>query len=93
MTIKYRTKDAREDYEFSFEQQRNGSWRAYIVSQPPYGSRSTDPNKVHRLTDARDGRKYVCWNREIWSRDDLEWVVSNWCDKTQDYIKYGIPIK
>ena len=90
MTIKYRTKDGRADYEFSFEQQRDSSWRAYIVSQPSYGFRATDADSTHRLTD--NGRKYVCWTRPIRTRDDLEKIVALWCDRTQDYIKYGTPI-
>lgn len=51
MSIKYRTKDGRADYEFSFEQQRNGEWRAYIVSQPSYRGRSTSLYDTHRLRD------------------------------------------
>lgn len=90
MTIKYRTKDGRADYEFSFEQQSGGDWRAYIVSQPSYGPRPTDADSTHRLTD--NGRKYVCWNRRIWSREDLKKVVALWSDRTQEYIRYGFPI-
>ncbi len=91
MTIKYRTKDGQADYEFSFEQRPNGDWRAYIVSQPSYGSRPTDADSTHRLTD--NGRKYVCWTAPIRSREDLKQVVALWSDSTQDYIKYGIPIR
>lgn len=91
MTIKYRTKDGRADYEFSFEHRWNGEWRAYIVSQPSYGSRATDAHSTHRLT-ATFGRKYVCWDRPIYSREDLESVVALWCDRTQDYIRYGTAI-
>lgn len=91
MTIKYRTRDGRADYEFSFEQQSGGDWRAYIVSQPSYGSRPADADSTHRLTDS--GRKYVCWNSRIWSRRDLEKVVALWSDRTQEYIRYGLPIQ
>jgi hypothetical protein len=90
VTIKYRTKDGRADYEFSFEQEWNGDWRAYIVSQPSYGSRATDAHSTHRLTD--HGRRYVCWDSPIRSRADLKSVVALWSDRTQDYIRYGTPI-
>jgi hypothetical protein len=93
MTIKYRTQDGQTDYEFSFERQANGDWRAYIVSQPSYGFRATDSDSTHRLTDRSDGRKYVCIKRPPQTRADLERVVAAWCDRTQDYIKYGIPIE
>lgn len=90
MSIKYRTKDGRADYEFSFEQ-RSGSWRAYIVSQPSYGSRSTDARRTHRLTDT-DGRKYVCWDRPLPTLQAAKSVAAEWSDRTQDYIRYGTPI-
>jgi hypothetical protein len=92
VTIKYRTQDGQADYEFSFERQRSGEWRAYIVSQPSYGVRSTDSHSTHRLTDRRDGRRYVCLTRPPQSRGDLEKVVAAWCDRTQDYIKHGTAI-
>jgi hypothetical protein len=93
MTIKYRTKDGQADYEFSFEQQPRGDWRAYIVSQPSYGSRVANADRSHRLTDSSTGRKYVCWSEPVRSRDDLKKVVASWSDRTQRYIKYGIPIE
>jgi hypothetical protein len=91
MTIKYRTKDGLADYEFSFEQLRNGEWRAYIVRQPSYQGRDTSAHKTHRLTSGF--RKYVCWDRQIWTRQDLEQVVALWADRTQRYIKNGTPIE
>jgi hypothetical protein len=93
MTIKYRTKDGQADYEFSFEQQPAGDWRAYIVSQPSYGSRVSNADTSHRLTDSATSRKYVCWDTPIRSRDDLKRVVASWSDLTQRYIKYGTPIE
>jgi hypothetical protein len=93
MTIKYRTKDGQADYEFSFEPQRDGSWRAYIVSQPSYQSRPTGAIPTHRLTDESDGRKYVCWTDPLRTRRDLEQVVALWSDRTQRYVKYGTPIE
>jgi hypothetical protein len=88
MSIKYRTKDGQADYEFSFEQQSGGQWRAYILSQPSYRGRPTDAHSTHRLSD--NDRKYVCWKAPIRSREDLKPVVAKWSDGTQDYIKYGI---
>lgn len=93
MTIKYRTMDGQADYEFSFEQQPGGDWRAYIVSQPSYGSRITNADDTHRLTDPRTGRKYVCWTTPIRTHEDLKKVVALWSDRTQRYIKYGTPIE
>jgi hypothetical protein len=88
MSIKYRTKDGQADYEFSFERQSNGQWRAYILSQPSYRSRPTDSHSTHRLTDG--DRKYVCLKTPPRDVDNLKTVVAKWSDCTQDYIKYGI---
>lgn len=88
MSIKYRTKDGQADYEFSFERQSDGEWRAYIMSQPSYRSRPDDSHSTHRLSDDY-GRKYVCWDTPIRSAEGLKPVVAMWCDSTQDYIKYG----
>ena len=90
MSIKYRTKDGRADYEFSFEQQRGGDWRAYIVSQPSYRGRSTSLDDTHRLHDG--SRYYVCWTKQLWNLDDLKKVVALWSDRTQRYIDNGTPI-
>jgi hypothetical protein len=91
MSIKYRTKDGRADYEFSFEQQSDGQWRAYIVSQPSYGNRGTGLMATHRLKDGR--RYYVCWTKPLWTQSDLKKVVSLWADLTQRYIAYGTAIE
>jgi hypothetical protein len=88
--IYYRTKDGRADYGFSFEEQNDGSLRAYIKSMPGYGSRSTNPLTTHRLSDG--GRNYVCWSEKIHSEEELKAVVASWSDKTQEYIKTGVTI-
>jgi hypothetical protein len=83
----YRTKDGLQDYKFSFEEQSDGSWHAYILRQPEYGSRDSSQHATHRL---RDGdRYYVCWTRELWSEEDARQVAALWADKTQRYIRYG----
>lgn len=83
----YRTKDARADYGFSFEKQSDGTWRAYIVSQPSYGSRNTSAHATHRLTSG--GRHYVCWTRPLYSEEDARQVAAKWADCTQTYIRTG----
>lgn len=88
--VYYRTKDGQADYGFSFEEQNDGSLRAYIESMPNYGSRSTSLHTTHRLPDGN--RHYVCWNRELRNEEDLEKVVALWSDATQTYIKTGTTI-
>ncbi len=86
----YRTKDGRADYGFSFERQWDGSWRAYVVSQPSYGSRDTSASATHRLSDG--GRHYICWTQPLRSETDARQVAALWADRTQRYIWYGTPI-
>lgn len=86
--VYYRTKDARADYEFSFERQSDGTWRAYIESQPSYGFlRSSDAHTTHRLSDG--GRQYVCWTHPLRSEAEAREVAALWADKTQEYISSG----
>ena len=87
-TIYYRTKDGRADFGFSFEQQSDGSFLAFIVTMPSYGSRPTGLHVTHRLTDS-SGRYYVCWDRRIKSIDELKGVVALWSDLTHVYIRTG----
>lgn len=83
----YRTKDGLADYGFSFEQQVNGGWRAYIQSMPSYGSRNTGLHATHRLTDS--GRYYVCYDPAPRSEADVRKVAALWANLTQEYIKTG----
>ena len=85
----YRTQDGRADYGFSFERQSNGSWRAYITSQPSYGSLDTSSTATHRLTDDSSEQKYVCWDRALRSEAEAQEVAALWADKTQEYIRTG----
>lgn len=86
-TLKYRTKDNEQDYEFSFEQQADGSWRAYIVRQPSYDGRPDGSHPTHRLSNG--GRRYVCWDRPIRTLDEMKTVAALWADCTQNYRKNG----
>jgi hypothetical protein len=78
-------------YEFSFERQLDGSIRSYIVQQPSYGSRDTDPDTIHRLKDG--DRYYVCWNKLLYTMSDVKEVATEWARHTDRYIKTGQPFK
>jgi len=83
----YRTKDGRADYSFSYERQSDGTWRAYIVSQPGYGGRDEGAHPTHRLSSG--SRKYVCWSAPIPSLEQAKRVSALWADATQEYIRSG----
>jgi len=93
MEIYYRTKDSMADYKFSFEYFNSsqsplpGGYRAYIISMPSYGSRDSDSQLTHRSFDGQ--RYFVCWNRELYSEEELKKVVALWSDLTQVYIRTG----
>ena len=85
--LSYRTKDGLADYCFSFEEQRDGTWRAYIVRQPSYQARDESAHPTHRLSDG--GRKYVCWDSPLRSLAQAKQVAALWADCTQKYIRIG----
>lgn len=90
MRLTYRTLDGDADYEFSLER-GDGAWRAYILSQPSYGSRNRALHATHRLIDGQ-GRYYVCWNRAVRTVDDIKAIAALWSERTQRYIQDGIPL-
>ena len=83
----YRTKDGLTDYGFSFERQNDGSWRAYIINMPSYGSRDGNNYVTHRKTDG--SRSFVCWSRDLYSENEMRRVAAKWADLTQVYIRTG----
>ena len=85
----YRTKDGHADYCFNFEEQSDGIWRAYIVTQPTYRGLPDGPHETHRLT-ADDGRHYVCWTEPLQNLGEAQRVAEHWADETQAYVK-GLP--
>lgn len=84
----YRTKDGQADYGFSFEQQPDRSWRAYIINQPSYRGRPDDSHTTHRLISS-DGRRYVCWSTTLQSLEQAKTVAARWADATQAYVATG----
>jgi hypothetical protein len=83
----YRSSDGASDYQFTFEEQSNGTWRAYIDEQPSYRGRATDSRSTHRLS--KGGRQYVCWTKSLRTLDEAKSVAALWADKTQQYIRTG----
>ena len=65
------------------------SWRAYIVSSPSYGSRSTDPLVTHRYIDRDKNMYYVCWTVNLLRLEDMIEISRLWARKTAEYIDTG----
>jgi hypothetical protein len=86
---KYRSSDGKADYRFSFEEQPNRTWRAYILEQPSYGNRASDGHSTHRFSDEERKMTYVCWTNPFRSLDEAKKVAAIWADKTQEYIRTG----
>src|SRR5947209_7657374 len=82
------TTSAGNTYEFSFECQSDGSVRAYIVRQPSYGSRDTDPHKIHRNKDGE--RYYVCCQPQPRSVSEAKTRAEQWAQRTDRYIRSGV---
>ena len=81
-------------YEFSFERQLDGSIRAYITSQPDYGSQSDTAAETHRMQD-EDGRWYVAWDEALYTKEEAKEVAAEWSRRTDVYINTGdwVPYK
>lgn len=80
----YRTTDGRDQYTFSFEEQDDGSWLAFIVTQPDYNGLPDDLHETHRLS-ASDGRYYVCWTHTLRTIAEAKTVAALWAEQTQKY--------
>lgn len=86
-TSYYRTKDGLTDYQFSFEQQPDGNWRAYILTNVDYRGHADGCHETHRLRDG--SRPYVCWTNPLTTESEARAVAAIWADKTQRYIRFG----
>ena len=88
MTIKYRTRLTKSDYEFDFETINNG-WRIYILDQPGYRGRDESSVSTHRIFDTARGRRYICWTSPITTIGQAKTIAANWAESTDRYIASG----
>jgi hypothetical protein len=87
--VYYRTQDGKADYGFVFTRLAGGTYRIYIASQPGYGLMPCGVHASHRLLDGP--RHYVCWTGVLRTEEQARQVAALWADKTQSYIRFGIP--
>jgi hypothetical protein len=67
----------------------DSSWRAYIISSPSYGNRSTSLHSTHRYYDNNKNLYYVCWTASLTRLSDIEEVSRVWARETAKYIDTG----
>ena len=67
----------------------DSSWRAYIVSSPNYGHRSTSMGDTHRYHDSNRNMHYVCWTRPLTRFADVVEISKLWARETAKYIATG----
>jgi len=65
------------------------SWRAYIVSSPGYGYRSTSMGDTHRYYDTGRSMHYVCWTQPLTRFADVVEISKVWARETAKYIATG----
>lgn len=75
-------------FEFALVRFRDGRCRAYILSQPGYGSRSASLGRSHRLEDFW-GRTYVCWAPEPRNPNAMAAAIALWVAGTCRYLETG----
>lgn len=85
--VHYTTLDRHDTFIFDFVQVSSVEWRAYIVSQPPYGARSQTAHESHRLQDPRG--HYVCWAPAPRTLNEAKGAARAWADATQAYLRSG----
>jgi hypothetical protein len=83
----YRTESGAHKFTFRFQEQPDGSWTAYIASQPDYCGRPDDTHSTHRLSDSCG--HYICWTKSLQSFREAKQIATTWCEKTEQYIRYG----
>jgi hypothetical protein len=92
MAVEYcHTRDRQSDAHFSFEQQNNGSWSAYIVSQSDHGTQDTHTSATCRMTD-EDRHRDVSWSHPPGSESETRVVAAVRADLTQTCTCNGDPI-
>jgi len=89
----YRTKDGRDYFDFSVEQQSNGTYRAYITSMPSLGNRSNGAHETHRYYDNATSRHYICYEAPVYSEQKMKPVMRHWSEEIQRYIRTGEPFR
>jgi len=67
----------------------DSSWRAYIVTCPGYGSRSTNLGDTHRYYDNSRNLFYVCWTVRLTNLEQITEVSRMWATATARYIDIG----
>jgi len=65
------------------------SWRAYILSSPSYGNRSTGLHDTHRYFDNDKNLYYVCWTVALKRLEEIIEVSRVWARETAKYIDTG----
>jgi len=85
--VYYRTYDETTNFRFSFEEQRNRTWRVYVLQQPSYQSRAAGNHAIHMLSDGY--RKYICWDSPMQTFNEATRVAALWAEKTNEYIRTG----
>lgn len=98
----YRTRDGRHEFVFDLQPadalDHDRSWYVagevvvFIVSQPSYGRRASDPHATHRITCKTTGRPAICIGRAFGPptsvSDALSWAVY-WSQQTARYVDTG----
>jgi hypothetical protein len=88
-SILYISRDYPEmQFRFTFARCVDGSYRAYIRSQPNYRGLHSDMAATHRLIDPRNGQ-FICWQPAPRDAVTILKVARLWAERTARYIATG----
>jgi len=63
-------------------------WRAFIIDNPSYRSRSTLSCRTHRIGTIT-GKYYICWDRAVKELEQMIEISKMWAEVTARYIDTG----
>jgi hypothetical protein len=76
-------------YEFSYEVHEGGELRINILAMPEYGQRDTSLEKTHRTYNGLF--HFIDCGRPLADLADAKREAVFWAERTDFYIKYGMP--
>ena len=83
-------------YKFRYVRDRvsPGKVRVYVEKQPSYRGRSTNSNTIHRYPRSPGLPPYICFKQRSKpsSIGQARSLAHKWADKTDRYIRTGVPI-
>src|SRR5688500_12031928 len=87
VTSNYRPRNGRGDYAFRFQEIARGSFRIYVLDQPPNRSALQTLASPHLI--AGDGAASICWTVAITSYKNAKEIAARWAEAMEEFRTTG----